>query len=32
VRAAVERVSGVHLELEVRVVGEPKAPSAGGQS
>lgn len=32
VRVAVERVSGVHLELEVRVVGEPKAPSAGGQS
>jgi UDP-N-acetylmuramate dehydrogenase len=32
VRAAVERVSGVHLELEVRVVGEPLAPSAGGLS
>jgi UDP-N-acetylmuramate dehydrogenase len=31
VQAAVERVSGVHLELEVRVVGEPAAAAAGGQ-
>ena len=26
VRAAVERTSGVQLELEVRVIGEPLAP------
>jgi UDP-N-acetylmuramate dehydrogenase len=32
VQAAVERASGVRLELEVRVVGEPAAPVAGGQS
>jgi UDP-N-acetylmuramate dehydrogenase len=30
VRAAVQRTSGVELELEVRVVGEP-APAAGGE-
>ena len=32
VQAAVQRVSGVHLELEVRVVGESAAPGAGGRS
>ena len=31
VRAAVERASGVRLELEVRVIGEPAAPPAGGE-
>jgi UDP-N-acetylmuramate dehydrogenase len=30
VRAAVERTSGVHLELEVRVIGEPLAARAEG--
>jgi UDP-N-acetylmuramate dehydrogenase len=31
VRAAVERTSGVELELEVRVIGEPLAADAGGE-
>jgi UDP-N-acetylmuramate dehydrogenase len=31
VRAAVERTSGVELELEVRVIGEPAAPRARGE-
>jgi UDP-N-acetylmuramate dehydrogenase len=30
VRAAVERTSGVALELEVRIVGEPLGHAAGG--
>ena len=31
VRTAVEKTSGVRLELEVRVIGEPTAPADGGQ-
>jgi UDP-N-acetylmuramate dehydrogenase len=31
VRAAVARATGVELELEVRVIGEPLAPQAKGQ-
>jgi UDP-N-acetylmuramate dehydrogenase len=30
VQATVERASGVHLELEVRVLGEPAPPPSGG--
>ena len=31
-RAAVERTSGVQLELEVRVIGEPRDAAAGGRA
>jgi UDP-N-acetylenolpyruvoylglucosamine reductase len=31
VRAAVERTSGVQLELEVRVIGEPAAAAEEGE-